>query len=66
MVDVDLFDRRILAVLKDGEPREFLRLLSELGVSHNTLRLGVSRNKTVILNRIVRFDAVRCILRCLQ
>jgi len=40
---MDLFDRRILAVLKDGELREFRRLLSEVGLSHNTLRLHLSR-----------------------
>ena len=39
MVGMDFFDRRILAVLKDGRPREFHQLLSEVGFSHNTLRL---------------------------
>lgn len=37
---MDLFDRRILAVLKDGEFKEFLR---EVRFSHNTLRLHLSR-----------------------
>ena len=40
---MDFFDRKILAVLRDGEPREFQRLLSEVGFSHNTLRLHLSR-----------------------
>jgi len=29
---------RIMVVLRDGEPTEFQRLLSEVGFSHNTLR----------------------------
>jgi len=40
---MDLFDRRILAVLKDGEPKEFKELLQEVKFSHNTLRLHLSR-----------------------
>ena len=43
MAGMDFFDRRILAVLRDGEPREFQRLLSEVGFSHNTLRLHLTR-----------------------
>ena len=35
---MDLFDERILAVLKDGKPRIFTQLLNEVGISHNTLR----------------------------
>lgn len=35
---MDFFDRRILAVLKDGRPRNFQQILSEVGFSHNTLR----------------------------
>ena len=35
---MDLFDRHILSVLKDGKPREFEGLLQEVGFSHNTLR----------------------------
>ena len=34
---MDLFDERILAALKDGKPRGFIVLLSEVGFSHNTL-----------------------------
>jgi len=30
-------------VLRDGEPREFQRLLSEVGFSYNTLRLHLTR-----------------------
>jgi predicted ArsR family transcriptional regulator len=36
---MDFFDERILAVLGDGKPRVFAQLLSEVGFSHNTLRL---------------------------
>jgi predicted ArsR family transcriptional regulator len=36
---MDSFDRQILAVLKDGEPRDFQQLLREAGFSHNTLKL---------------------------
>ena len=43
MSDMDLFDRRILAVSKDGKPREFQRLLGEVGFSHNTLRQHLTR-----------------------
>jgi predicted ArsR family transcriptional regulator len=35
---MDLFDRRILAVLEDGKPRKFKEILREIEVSHNTLR----------------------------
>jgi len=40
---MDLFDERVLAVLKDGKPRVFTQLLSEVGFSHNTLRLHLER-----------------------
>jgi len=43
MLIMDLFDRRILAILKDEEPREFQQLLREVGFSHNTLRLHLAR-----------------------
>jgi len=36
---MDLFDRHILAVLKDGKPRGFQQVLSEVDFSRNTLRL---------------------------
>ncbi len=39
---MDLFDRRILAVLKDGKPRGFQQVLSEVDFSHNTLRLHLA------------------------
>ena len=42
MFGMDLFDRRILAMLKYGKPREFRQLLSEVGFSHNTLRLHLT------------------------
>ena len=43
MLGMDSFDRRVLAVLKDGKPREFEELLQEVGFSHNTLRLHLAR-----------------------
>ena len=36
---MDLFDRGILAVLRDGRSRNFQQILSEVGFSPNTLRL---------------------------
>ena len=42
---MDSFDRRILAVLRDGESRDFPRLLREAGFSHNTLRLRLTSLK---------------------
>ena len=43
---MDSFDRRILALLKNGESLEFKQLLSEVGFSHNTLRLHIARLKS--------------------
>jgi len=40
---MDVFDERILSVLKDGKPRFFTHLLSEVGFSHNTLKLHLDR-----------------------
>jgi len=40
---MDSFDERILAALKDGEPRGFTTLLGEVGFSHNTLRQHLER-----------------------
>jgi len=40
---MDLFDERILAALKDGKPRSFTALLSEVGFSHNTLQQHLER-----------------------
>ena len=42
---MDSFDRRILAVLKNGELLEFKQLLWEVGFSHNTLRLHIAKLK---------------------
>ena len=42
MDEMDFFDRRILAVLKDGKPRKFNQILSEAGFSHETLRLHLN------------------------
>ena len=35
---MDFFDERVLAALKDGKPKSFTALLSEVGFSHNTLQ----------------------------
>ena len=40
---MDLFDRQILAVLKDGKSWEFRQILQAVGFSHNTLRLYLAR-----------------------
>ena len=40
---MDLFDRRILAVLRDGKSRNFQQVLSEVGFSYNTLRLHLAQ-----------------------
>ena len=40
---MDVFDERILSVLKDGKPRLFIQLLGEAGFSHNTLKLHVKK-----------------------
>jgi predicted ArsR family transcriptional regulator len=40
---MDSFDERVLSVLKDGKPRLFTQLLSEVVFSHNTLRLHLER-----------------------
>jgi len=40
---MDVFDERILYVLKDGNPRLFTELLEEAGFSHNTLKLHLKK-----------------------
>jgi len=35
---MNLFDECVLAALKDGEPKSFTALLSQVGFSHNTLQ----------------------------
>jgi predicted ArsR family transcriptional regulator len=40
---MDFFDERVLAALKDGKPRSFAALLSEVGFSHNTLQQHLGR-----------------------
>ena len=35
---MDFYDRKILTVVRDGRPRSFQQMLSEVGFSHNTLR----------------------------
>ena len=43
---MDFFDERILAALKDGKPKGFTSLLSEVGFSHNTLQQHLRRLTT--------------------
>jgi hypothetical protein len=38
-----MFDKHILLVLKDGKPRLITQLLTEVGFSHNTLKLHLKR-----------------------
>jgi len=42
MEDTGLFDRGILALLRDGKSRNFQQILSEVGFSPNTLRLHLA------------------------
>ena len=35
---MDFYDRKILAIIRDGKPRTFQQMLSEAGFSHNSLR----------------------------
>ncbi len=40
---MDLYDRRILAVLRDGKPSNFHQILSEVRLSYNTMRLHLAQ-----------------------
>ena len=40
---MDVFDERILSVLKDGKPRPLPQLLDAVGFSHNTLKLHLKK-----------------------
>jgi predicted ArsR family transcriptional regulator len=40
---MDSFDERVLAELRDGQPRTFTTLLSRVGYSHNTLQHHLER-----------------------
>jgi DNA-binding HxlR family transcriptional regulator len=40
---MDLFDKCILSVLRDGRSRDFHQLLEHVGFSYNTLRLHLRR-----------------------
>jgi len=48
---MDYFDQRILAALKDGEPRSFPAIQSQVGFSHNTLQQHLTRlvEKSLVL-----------------
>jgi len=35
---MDFYDKGIMTILRDGKPRSFKQILSEVGFSHNTLR----------------------------
>jgi predicted ArsR family transcriptional regulator len=41
--ETDFYDRKILIVTKDGRPKSFQQMLSEVGFSHNTLRQHLDR-----------------------
>ena len=59
---MDLFDERVLAALKDGEPKSFTTILGEVGFSHNTLQQHLKQLTTkslvvrekVVANRLGR------------
>ena len=55
---MDSFDRRILATLKDGASRDFGQILSEAGLSHNTLRLHLDglEEQGLVVRRKRRHD----------
>ncbi len=40
---MDLYDKRILAVLRDGKSRNFQQILSRVELSYNTLRLHLAQ-----------------------
>src|SRR4030067_1713658 len=40
---MDFFDERVLAALKDGNPKACTRLLEEVGFSHNPLQQHLER-----------------------
>jgi predicted ArsR family transcriptional regulator len=40
---MDFFDEHVLAALRDGKPKDFTTLLSEVGFSHNTLQQHLKR-----------------------
>ena len=40
---MDLYDKRILAALRDGKPRSFQQILSKVEFSYNTLRLHLAQ-----------------------
>ena len=40
---MDFFDRKILAVLRNGRSRDFQQILSQVGFSPNTLRLHIDQ-----------------------
>jgi predicted ArsR family transcriptional regulator len=42
---MDLFDKQILAVLRNGESKKFQQILKEVSFSHNTLKLHIDRLK---------------------
>jgi predicted ArsR family transcriptional regulator len=40
---MDFFDERVLVALRDGKPKDFTKLLEEVGFSHNTLQQHLER-----------------------
>jgi hypothetical protein len=43
------FDRRILCILRDGKPRDFGRLLRNVGFFHDTLRMHLFKKQGFIV-----------------
>jgi predicted ArsR family transcriptional regulator len=48
---MDYFDQLVLAALRDGEPRSFAAIQSQIGFSHNTLQQHLTRlvEKSLVL-----------------
>ena len=48
---MDFFDERVLAALRDGKPKDFTKLLEEVGFSHNTLQQHLKQlvDKSLVL-----------------
>jgi predicted ArsR family transcriptional regulator len=55
---MDSFDERILAELRDGQPRTFTALLGQVGFSHNTLQHHLERltAKGLVLRQKMRLN----------
>ena len=59
---MDLFDERVLAALKDGEPKSFTALLSQVGFSHNALQQHLVSAVPYLKNALEKNVKVKIIL----